>query len=116
MELKLQNGDYLSDGAGGLRQVEGAEALLQRVGLKLSARRGAFPFMEQFGSRLWRLGQLPAKERESAAKQYVVEALEDEANLTVEEVTLEEQADGVMGVSVNLVWKGEALSMTLEVR
>ena len=37
MELKLQNGDYVSDGAAGLRRVEGAEALLQRVIFRLTA-------------------------------------------------------------------------------
>ena len=44
MELKLQNGDYVLDGAARLCRVEGAEALLQRVLFRLSARRGAFPF------------------------------------------------------------------------
>ena len=41
MELKLRNGDYVPDGVGGLKRVEGREALLQRVLFKLTARRGA---------------------------------------------------------------------------
>lgn len=41
MELKLQNGDYVPDGVGGLRRVWGREALLQRVFYKLMARPGA---------------------------------------------------------------------------
>ena len=40
MELKLQNGDYVLDGAARLCRVEGAEALLQRVLFRLSARLG----------------------------------------------------------------------------
>ena len=51
MELKLENGDYLPDGHGGLQQAE--EELLQRVLSRLSARRGSFPFLPDFGSRLW---------------------------------------------------------------
>ena len=31
MALMLRDGDYVPDGAGGLRTVEGAEALLQEV-------------------------------------------------------------------------------------
>ncbi len=60
MELAMQNGDYVPDGVGGLRRVSGREALLQRVLFKLAARRGAFPFREDLGSRLWQLPQLPA--------------------------------------------------------
>lgn len=59
MELKLRNGDYVPDGVGGLKRVEGREALLQRVLFKLTARRGAFPFLPELGSRLWQLGKAP---------------------------------------------------------
>ena len=54
MELKLENGDYLPDGHGGLQQA--GEELLQRVLNRLSARRGSFPFLPDFGSRLYLLG------------------------------------------------------------
>ena len=53
MELKIKNGDYIPDGLGGFVTVQGTEKLLQRALLKLTARRGVFPFMEDFGSRLW---------------------------------------------------------------
>lgn len=55
--LRMKNGDYVPKGSG-LETVSGSEAVLQRVLLRLTARRGAFPFMESFGSRLWTLGQL----------------------------------------------------------
>lgn len=57
--LRMKNGDYVPKGSG-LETVSGSEAVLQRVLLRLTARRGAFPFMESFGSRLWTLGQLKA--------------------------------------------------------
>ena len=58
MTLKIQNGDYVTDGCGGLERVEGTQALLQRVLFRLKARRGQFPFLETLGSRLWQLGQV----------------------------------------------------------
>ena len=75
MGLSLRNGDYVPDGTGGLRRTEGREALLEQVLFRLTARRGTFPFLPELGSRLWQLGQLPAARRQSAAEQYVAEAL-----------------------------------------
>ena len=115
MELKLQNGDYVPDRVGGLQRVEGKEALLQRVLFRLTARRGTFPFLPELGSRLWQLGQLPAARRQSAAEQYVAEALAAEPGLTVEQVILTESGGGRAQVTVGLTWQGEALSVTVEV-
>jgi len=114
MELELKNGDYIADGVGGLRRVQGREALLQRVLFRLTARRGTFPFWESLGSRLWELGRLPAIERTSAARQYVTEALAEEP-LTVEDVTLEQERDGTASVTARLRYQGEALPVTVKV-
>ena len=114
MELELKNGDYIADGVGGLRRVRGREALLQRVLFRLTARRGAFPFWETLGSRLWELGKLPGLERRSAARQYVAEALAGEP-VSVEDVTLEERRDGTAAVTAHLRYQGEALAVTVDV-
>lgn len=114
MELELKNGDYIADGVGGLRRVQGREALLQRVLFRLTARRGAFPFWEDLGSRLWALGRVPATERQAAARQYVTEALSDEA-VTVEDVTLEREEDGTASVTARLRYEGESLPVTVTV-
>lgn len=116
MELKLQNGDYLPNGVGGLQRVSGKAALLQRVLFKLTARRGAFPFREELGSQLWKLGQVPSPQRQSVAEQAVAEALADEAGLRVEAVTLTDRADGVTAVTAGLLYGGEPLTVTVEVR
>ena len=55
MELRLEQGDYVPNGAGGFQRLEGAEALLQRVLFRLTARRGQFPFLPELGSRLYAL-------------------------------------------------------------
>ena len=59
MALLLRGGDYVPDEMGGLRTVEGAEEVLQRVLFQLQARRGSFPFLPELGSRLYRLCPFP---------------------------------------------------------
>ena len=115
MGLSLRNGDYVPDGTGGLGRAEGEAALLERVHFRLTARRGTFPFLPELGSRLWQLGQLPAARRQSAAEQYVAEALAAEPGLTVEQVVLAESGGGRAQVTASLTWRGEALSVTVEV-
>ena len=115
MELMIQNGDYVSDGASGLCRAKGQDALLQRVLFRLHARRGMFPFRETLGSRLWQLGQLPVSARQSAAKQYVAEALSEERGLYVEHVDLvQDGEDGILNVALS--YEGEPLSVTVELR
>ena len=89
MELKLVNGDYLPDGRGGLEQAE--EEILQRALSRLTARRGGFPFLPEFGSRLCLLGAVAPLARETAAERYVTEALAPETALKVESVRLREE-------------------------
>ena len=115
MELMLRDGDYVPDGAGGLLQVSGREALLQRVLLRLTARRGGFVFLEDLGSRLWQLSRIGPAERQAAAEQYVAEALEEETELEVESVHLAEEACGSIDLTVELDWRGETLALTLKV-
>ena len=115
MELMLRNGDYVSDGAGSLRHVQGREALLQRVLFRLTARRGMFPFLPDLGSDLWRLSRSAPAARQAAAGQAVAQALAAE-DVTVDAVTLTDLGGGRLGVTAEMTWDGEALSVTLEVR
>lgn len=115
MELALRNGDYLSDGAGGLRRAQGKEALLQRVMFRLTAKRGSFPFWEDLGSRLWQLSQLPMAARQAAAKQYVTEALAGERGVYVEQVTLVQTGDRAE-LTTQMIWQGETLAVTVEIQ
>ena len=115
MELTLRNGDYVSDGAGGLRRSEGREEVLQRVLYRLTAHRGRFPFLPEVGSELWRLGRVSPAARQAAAEQAVAEALAEE-DLTVDAVTLTDLGDGVLGVTAELTWNGQTLTAALEVR
>ena len=75
MELKIKDGDYMSDGAGGLVRVNGREELLMRVLYKLSVRRGSFALIPELGSRLHLLWREKPESRAAAAKQYIGEEL-----------------------------------------
>ena len=83
--LVLVNGDYVPQG-NGLQSAKGDEAVLQRMLMKLTARRGQFPFMENFGSRLWTLDRLRPAERQAAVEQYVLAENGGKASLTVNAV------------------------------
>lgn len=108
MELKLKDGDYLPDGYGGMVRLEGEEALLQRVLFRLTARRGALPFLPDLGSQLYRLGRERPAARAAAARQYVAEALAQEP-VTVTEVTLGNAGGGRLEVTVFLEGQGRQM-------
>lgn len=110
-ELKIRDGDYVSDGVGGMNRVKGRDALLQRVLFKLTARRGGFPFLENLGSTLYALGGEAPSRRQSAAETAVAQALEEEKTLRMERVNLEADL-----LTVRLDYEGEKLDLQLTVR
>lgn len=112
MELKIRNGDYVPDGAGGLQRVSGKGELLQRVLFRLTARRGAFALVPTLGSRLYLLGHEKPGNRQAAAKKYVAEALNGEAGIAVEEVLLA-YGSQISGLRVRLRCEGEALELAV---
>lgn len=115
MELQLQNGDYVME-AGKLQCVSGVEELAQRVLMRLRARRGAFYLMPEYGSRLYQLSKIKPSKRETAARQYVAEALEEEKEVQVTEVYLTEpERDGQGILTVELEYRGEHLQLAVEV-
>ncbi len=112
MEWKLVNGDYVPDGTGGLCRLEGAEELLGRVLFRLTARRGALPFLPELGSRLYLLPREKPSARQALAAQYAAEALREERDLKVTGVELSGE-DESSRLTVHLTWQGEALSVTV---
>lgn len=114
MEPRIKNGDYIPDGLGGVVRCEGAEALLERVLFRLTARRGGLPFLPTLGSRLYLLSREPAAQRLSAARQYVAEALAEEP-VSVTDVGLTPMEDGLARLTVQLDYRGTALSVSVTV-
>ena len=113
MELKLKNGDYVPDGAGGLCRLEGREALLQRMLFRLTARRGSFSFLPDLGSRMGELRREKPSAWEVLARQFAVEALDGLEDVTVTGAAVRQERDALM-VSVELLWRGEALLVTAQ--
>ena len=110
-EIRLEQGDQVPDGAGDFVRVQGAQALLQRVLFRLSAKRGAFPFLPRLGSQLHRLARESAGDRQALCEQYVRQALEDE-DVTVTEVVYSSQGETGQA-AVYLEWQGEPLEVTV---
>ncbi len=108
MERVLKNGDYLPDGAGSLLSVSGGEEALARALFRLTARRGAFPFLPGLGSRLYELSREKPSARQALAEQYVAEALGEE-DVSVQSVELQQQGEGGV-LNVKLLWRGETLT------
>ena len=80
MELKLVDGAYAAGKYSWLAEVSGDEETAQRIAMKLTARRGGFAPLPEYGSRLYALPQLKPSQRQAAAKQYIAEALEGETD------------------------------------
>ena len=112
MELKIKDRDYAPDGMGGLQRVSGKEELLQRVLFRLTARRGGFAPLPTLGSRLYLLGREKPGNRQAAAKKYVAEALEGEAGVAVEDVSLVYGSD-MSSLLVRLRYEGETLELAV---
>ena len=112
MEWRLTNGDYVPDGAGSLTALTGGEEVLARVLYRLTARRGALPFLPDLGSRLYQLGREKPSARQALAAQYVAEALREERDLNVRSVELARAGDDLL-LTARLDWRGEELTVRL---
>lgn len=112
MEWKLTDGDYVPDGAGSLTALTGGEEVLARVLYRLTARRGALPFLPNLGSRLYQLGREKPSARQALAAQYVAEALREEKELNVRSVELVQAGDDLL-LTAFLDWQGEELTVRL---
>lgn len=114
MERKLVQGDYVPDGAGGLTSLGDGEEALARALFRLTARRGALPFLPKLGSRLYLLGREKPSARQALAAQYVAEALQEEPELSVRAVELDQSGEKGL-LTVFLDWRGEGLTAQVEV-
>ena len=114
MELKLENGRYVP-AAVGLKTVSGAEELMQRVTMKLTAKRGKFFLMPDYGSRLYTLisGVRPQK-REEAVRAYVAEALQGEP-VVLTDMKISVSAD-TMELELRFSYSGGSFTVNADIR
>ena len=93
MECGLAGGDYLLGKQSDLTPLSYEETLLQRALIRLTVRRGSFPFLPDLGSDLWRLRRTRRSERASLAESYVAQALYKEEEMSVQEISLREDEE-----------------------
>lgn len=105
MELRLIDGRYVPGSPGGFERVSGEEELLQRVCMKLKARRGEFYPLPEYGSRLYTLVSVKPSLRETAARQFILEALADETGLALESVEVEEGEGEELNVRASFTYQ-----------
>lgn len=113
MSLLLKNRDYARDENGGVTAVSGGEALLNEALFRLTARRGSFPFLPQLGSRMGELRREKPSGWDALARQFAVEALDGLEDVTVTEASVRQNRDALL-VTADLLWQGEALSVTVQ--
>jgi len=107
LELKITDGKYTLGTFRSPDEVGETDELLQRIGMKLKVRRGAFLPLPEYGSRLYLLSQTKPSNRETAARQYVLEALADEADLELSALELSQTSDGEAALSLTFTYKNE---------
>lgn len=101
MELKLENGGYIPGAGGKMTRVSGAEETAQRVMMKLTAHRGGFALLPGYGSRLHTLLRTARPSTyQTAAMQYIAEALEEEPDVTVQSVEVRPEGEETLRVEV----------------
>ena len=115
MGLKLESGKYEPTARGGFSTVSGNSELIQRIGMKLRARRGSFFPLPGFGSRLYLLSQVKPNEREIAARQYILEALSDESGLSLDELKLDCTSEGEIDIFMLFHRDGEHISVNTKI-
>ena len=115
MEIRLDNGEYVLDDLGATRRVTGDEEVLQRVTMRLQARRGTFSPDRTYGSRLWTLGRLPKSQRPGAARQFAAEALSDEKDVELLNVSYVETGDEDALITVTLGVGGRETEISINI-
>ncbi|NCC67986.1 MAG: hypothetical protein EOM14_07290 [Clostridia bacterium] len=106
MELKLENGNYVPANYQGFAQISEMDELAQRLMMKLTAKRGKFLPLPDYGSRLYLLPKIMPSQRETTARQYVIEALADEED--VELTDFEFSQTGISAqMSATFSYKGD---------
>lgn len=94
MELKIVDGRYVPGENSALERVSGIEELRQRILMKLTARRGEYFPMEEFGSKLHTLSRLRPSQVESEARRFVAQALAGEEGLILQELSFTPEDKG----------------------
>lgn len=114
MEIKFVDGAYVADECGDFETVSGKEEILQRILFKLTAHRGGFPLLPELGSRLFLLPREKSSDRENAARQFIMEALQEEELVVLETIKML-QVDDRIELTLWFRYDDTPLKMHLEI-
>lgn len=115
MEMKITDGRYVPAEQLGFKTVDGTQELAQRIIMKLTAKRGQFLPLPEYGSRLYLLPTVKPSQRETVLRQYVAEALSDESGVELETLELSYEGDRA---DISLIFANNAgtkLTVTTEI-
>ncbi|MBQ8831362.1 MAG: hypothetical protein IJ017_07160 [Oscillospiraceae bacterium] len=112
MELKIVNGDYVPHVSGGFETVADHDEKLARVLYKLSCRKGGFAPFPDLGSRLYKLLREKRESRETLARKYILEALEDESDIILTSVEVSDREGGLL-VQAEFEYSGGSKSLAV---
>jgi len=114
MELKLNDGRYSVCG-GDLATVSGAAELMQRITMKLTARRGKFWPLPDYGSRLYTLvSSVAPRDRDTAIREFVAEALYGES-VNLDSIESDVQGD-TLYLRLGFSYKGGSFTVDTAIR
>lgn len=110
----MVDGDYaVTNGA--VIALSEKEAALQRILLALKTKRGSFPLLPEYGSRLHLLLQEKPSARESMAAAYVQELLAQERDVTLDALELTQVDGKTLLLTLQLRWQEEAVSTSVTI-
>ena len=96
MALKIIDGRYALSDRGETVSVTGDDEITERILFKLKVRRGSFLPIPNLGSRLYLLPKEKRADMENAARGYITQALAEETEVTVTNVTAQYEKDGIL--------------------
>lgn len=112
MALKIIDGKYALNDRGDTVSVTGDDEITERILFKLRVRRGSFLPIPNLGSRLYLLPKEKRADMENAARGYITQALAEETDVTVSDVTAQYEKDGVL-LCITLNYGGTAREISL---
>ncbi|MGI6402821.1 MAG: histidine kinase [Oscillospiraceae bacterium] len=113
MDTLLENGTYALDERGLPIPITGVRALIQRLLIRLSVRKGSFLPDPSLGSELYRLPCAAGEQTNRLALHYAQQALLPEARAKVEQAVCYLMGEG--GLAVHITVKIDHQSYPLEV-
>ena len=114
MELKLVNGDYVRREIGVFESTYGIDELMERVKFKLTARKGGLVLMPDMGSELYKITGVKKSQRASMAEMYITDAVSDEPDVSVKNVSVSEKGD-TLEVCAEFEYTGGEFAVSIDI-